>query len=73
MAEARRSDAWDHTSAILAMTAEINRDRNRRARPYSAAEFHPFRHDAVGVPQVPFDAWCNAIVAEGQRMRGHDG
>lgn len=52
MAEARRKDAWDHTSALLAMLANCNRDPKKRPRPYRPADFHPLTERAkpVGLP-----------------------
>lgn len=41
MAEARQSAAWDHTAAILAMVANVNRDP-RKSRPLRPADFHPY-------------------------------
>ena len=41
MADARRNEQWSHTAALLAMTANIHRDRKKRAKPYMPAEFHP--------------------------------
>lgn len=41
MAIACRRDRWDHTSEILAIMAEINRDRRKRRRPFHGRDFHP--------------------------------
>jgi hypothetical protein len=43
MATARRRAAWDHTSAILWIQAEINRDKKKRSRPFRPEDFHPLR------------------------------
>ena len=32
---------WNHTSSILALIANINRDRKKRSRPFEPREFHP--------------------------------
>jgi hypothetical protein len=40
MAEGRSRMLWDHTSALIWITAEINRDRKKRPTPYSPADFH---------------------------------
>jgi hypothetical protein len=42
MAEARSRQAWNHTSAILAMLANIHRDA-KKTRAYRPADFHPHR------------------------------
>lgn len=42
MADARLEDEWNHTSAILALVANVNRDPKKH-RPYRPEDFHPFR------------------------------
>jgi len=53
MVEGRRNDAWHHTSAVLAMLYNANRDP-KRSRPKSPNDFHPYlvSHAAArrGVP-----------------------
>jgi hypothetical protein len=41
MARARLKEDWLHTSRILEMLANVNRDRKRRRKPYSWKDFHP--------------------------------
>ena len=41
MAEARRREAWSHTSAVLALIANVNRDP-RRVRAFGPEDFNPF-------------------------------
>jgi len=41
MADARRRDEWQHTSAVLAMLANVHRNPKKRPRPFTPAEFHP--------------------------------
>ena len=40
MAEARQRVNWDTTSALLAMTFNVNRDP-KKSRPAKASDFHP--------------------------------
>lgn len=40
MAEARQRDNWLHTSSILALTANVNRDSKKR--PLQPDDFNPF-------------------------------
>ena len=40
MAEARQRDGWNHTAAVLAMLANVNRDP-RKGRAFKPADFHP--------------------------------
>jgi len=51
MAEARQRVQWDTTSALLAMTFNVNRDP-KKSRPAKPADFHPLvkRHPKSGVP-----------------------
>ena len=41
MAEARGREAWAHTSAVLAMTANVNRDP-KRTKAFKSADFNPY-------------------------------
>lgn len=41
MAEAKAEAEWDHTASLMALLAEINRDREQRRRPFTPQEFHP--------------------------------
>ncbi|HNQ22491.1 MAG TPA: hypothetical protein PKK06_05295 [Phycisphaerae bacterium] len=41
MAEARGRDNWAHTSAILALVANVNRDP-KKTRAYRPADFDPY-------------------------------
>ena len=40
MAEARQSEDWNHTAAILALLANCHRDP-KKTRPFKPADFHP--------------------------------
>ena len=40
MAEARERAAWSHTSAIMALIANVNRDP-KKTRPYKPDDFNP--------------------------------
>ena len=56
MAEGRCEQAWAHTSSILAMIAEVNRDRKKRSRPFRPADFNPYAAEskaASGIPITP--------------------
>ena len=41
MAEARGRDNWSHTSAILTLIANVNRDPKKR-RAYKPSDFDPY-------------------------------
>jgi hypothetical protein len=42
MAEAKRQHDWDVASAVMALMAEMNRDRKKRRKPYKPNDFNPF-------------------------------
>lgn len=42
MAEGRMDAEWNHTSAILAMLANVNRDPKKHG-PYRPEDFHPLK------------------------------
>jgi hypothetical protein len=42
MAEARGRDYWNHTSAVLAMIANVNRDP-KKTPAFQPADFDPYR------------------------------
>lgn len=44
MAEAKSRQAWNHTSAILAMLANVHRDAKKQ-RALRPADFHPHRRN----------------------------
>lgn len=46
MAEARRRDAWDHTSEVLAMI--LNANPLGGGKPVPSSVFHPFARPAAG-------------------------
>jgi hypothetical protein len=43
---------WNHTSALMAVIANVHRDKKQRPMPYHPNEFHPYRLRKVksGVP-----------------------
>lgn len=36
---------WNHTSSVLAMMANVNRDRKRQPRPYRPDDFNPYEQE----------------------------
>ena len=44
MAEGRSREAWEHTSAILAMMANVNRSKST-SRKFSPLDFDPYRRE----------------------------
>lgn len=47
MVAAKRSESWDHTSAIWCLTANINRDRNKQPEPFDFNDIHPYYRERV--------------------------
>lgn len=43
MATGRLESEWDRTAQIVAVMAELKRDSKKRAKPYTAKEFNPYR------------------------------
>lgn len=59
MAEARRIEAWNHTSAMMAHTAEMNRDPKSKSEQWEPADFHPYSEKNLNPPvlmKVPITA-----------------
>jgi hypothetical protein len=46
MAEARSRERWAHTSALLALTANVHRDHRKKPAPYKPADFNPYQRNA---------------------------
>ena len=42
MAESRRQHDWNVASTIMALMAEMNRDRKRRRKPFRPDDFNPY-------------------------------
>lgn len=58
MAEARGREAWAHTSAVLALIANVNRDP-KKTRPYKPGDFDPYsardkRSEAIAITDMAF-------------------
>jgi len=47
MAEGKVSEAWNHTSHLLALIANVNRDP-KKTRAVKPADFHPFMKKKSG-------------------------
>ena len=42
MVHGRLRERWNHTASVMALIAECNRDRKRRPKAFTPADFHPF-------------------------------
>lgn len=69
MAHGRRREQWNHTAALMAMIAEVNRDAKKRPQPYQPADFHPMGGKrAKGLPLTParLGRMADSLVPAGQ-------
>ena len=77
MAEGVAKERWNHTSQLLAMLCEINRNPKKRRRPFTADEFHPFlrRHVRRGTPYTRelLRAQAQRWFAARRQQDGHHG
>ena len=48
-AEGRQRADWNRTAALLAITANVNRDPKRRPTPFTAEEFNPYSNTGTGM------------------------
>lgn len=52
-ADARIEAAWDQTSVLWALHAEMNRDDKQRRKPFTPYDIHPFYKSAENVGPRP--------------------
>ena len=45
MAEGRERRAWDRAAVVAMLLANANRDRKKKASPFTIADFHPYLED----------------------------
>jgi hypothetical protein len=63
MAEARCRERWAHTSALLALTANIHRDHRKKPTPFKPDDFSPFqRRRELPVRKVSIDVLKRVFV-----------
>ncbi|HOD83616.1 MAG TPA: hypothetical protein PKG77_19535 [Phycisphaerae bacterium] len=53
MAQARQRAAWERTSWLLALIANVNRDPRRQSRPLKPADFDPYAGQDGGRRERP--------------------
>ncbi|NLW83533.1 MAG: hypothetical protein GXY41_03865 [Phycisphaerae bacterium] len=54
MAEGKSKDAWQHTSALLALIANVNRDP-KRTKPFKPSDFNPMQNNTSRPDAVVVD------------------
>jgi len=52
MADAKQTEDWNHTAAILAILANTHRDP-KKTRPAKPADFHPYTKRSAPTPAPP--------------------
>jgi hypothetical protein len=69
MAEARQSDLWNHTAALLALLANAHRDP-KKTRPLKPIDFHPYRSSkpTTAAPKAPISI-LKQVFVDGVRQR----
>lgn len=53
MADGRRRHDWAQSAGLMALIANVNRDRKRRPRPFTPADFSPFSEGKRPLRGVP--------------------
>ncbi|MFI4876628.1 MAG: hypothetical protein ACIALR_14860 [Blastopirellula sp. JB062] len=62
MAEARGRHDWNQTAALMALTAEINRDRKQRSRSFEPDDFNPYAEPKPKGNGIPFTKENRAVL-----------
>jgi hypothetical protein len=63
MAEARSRERWAHTSALLALIANVHRDHRKKPSPYKPADFNPhLRRREPPVRKAPIEVLKQVFV-----------
>jgi hypothetical protein len=72
MAEGAQRERWQHTSCILALIANANRDP-KRTRRFTPADFNPFNRRRQGIPITPDNIqMLKKLVRGGRKNEGSD-
>ena len=66
-------DAWSRTAEILAMTAEIYRDRKRRRQPYTGKDFNPYAPEVKKGHAIPMSELKDIFKSAAKRKKGGGG
>ena len=70
MTEARSQDLWGHTSSVLALIANVNRDP-KKSRPFSPKDFNPHAARRKKAAPLSVDRLANDIMKlGGNKSRG---
>jgi len=73
MAEARRKDAWDRTSTVLALIANVNRDP-KKTRAFRPKDFNPYeRRGKSGMPITKGNIGALKVFVKGKGKEATNG
>ena len=53
MSQAKETQAWDRTALLWALLANVNRDPQKQATPFSPGDVHPYRTAEDYKPKQP--------------------
>ena len=72
MAQARAKEKWQHTSSILSLIANANRDP-KKTRPFKPSDFNPFESgsslkDAIAVDKSNIHILREAFTGRGSKI-----
>ena len=67
MAEAKARDEWNRTAALMALTANINRDP-KKTRPFKPSDFNPYEAKNESVAKMKDLSVLKAVFV-GKRAR----
>lgn len=67
-AEAKISQAWDHTALMWATLANCHRDVKQKRKPFQMADVHPFARQRVAAPEAGIEI-LKVLIGDGNGVR----
>jgi hypothetical protein len=66
MHDGRSKSAWGHTSAIMALIANVNRDPTKKSEPFRVSDFNPYvtkpKTSKPDIPKVKMKSLKNVLM-----------
>lgn len=74
MGRGRQEGEWERAASVMALIANVNRDPKKKASPFRAADFNPFREGGGrgGIPITADNIGELKILAEKGKQRNAD-